>query len=113
MGEPAPSPDIELRRLWEKGIRELAQRDTVDCKISGIVASANSGWKPADLADVISFCLDILARTASALGGTGRFCTLRASYSQWLDALKWIVRDRSQEFQRKLFYENGVRIYGI
>ena len=66
-----------------------------------------------DLADVISFCLDILARTASALGGTGRFCTLRASYSQWLDALKWIVRDRSQEFQRKLFYENGVCIYGI
>ena len=99
--------------VWEKGIRELAQRDTVDCKISGTVASANSGWKPADLADVISFCLDSFGEDRVCFGGDWPVCTLRPSYSQWLDALKWIVRDRSQEFQRKLFYENGVRIYGI
>ena len=110
---PVASPDLELRRRWEEGIAELARRDTVDCKISGIVASAGSDWKAADLVDVVSFCLNSFGEDRVCFGGDWPVCTLRASYSQWLDALKWIVRDRTPEFKRKLFHDNALRIYRL
>ena len=109
----AMSEDGELRRQWEQGIQELAHRDNVTCKISGIVASARSDWQPADLADVVSFCLDSFGEDRVCFGGDWPVCTLRASYSQWVDALEWIVRDRSPEFKRKLFHDNALRIYRL
>ena len=50
---PVTSPDMAVRRSWEKGILELARRDNVDCKISGIVMTADPQWKADDLADVL------------------------------------------------------------
>jgi predicted TIM-barrel fold metal-dependent hydrolase len=40
-------------------------------------------------------------------------CTLTATYKQWLEALKTIVKNRSEEAQRKLFHDNAVRVYGL
>ena len=107
------SNDEKVRQQWEKGIQELAQRDNVTCKISGIVASARSDWQPADLAPVAAFCLDSFGEDRVCFGSDWPVCTIRASYSQWLDALKWIVRDRSPEFQKKLFHDNACRIYKL
>ena len=110
---PVTSTDLKLRRLWEDGIRELAQRDTVTCKISGIVGTARSEWQPSDLAEVVCFCLDSFGEDRVCFGGDWPVCTLKASYGQWLDALKWIVRDRSPEFQKKLFHDNACCIYKL
>ena len=110
---PVTSKDGKLRQQWEKGIRELAGRNNVACKISGIVASARSDWQPADLAHAVSFCLDSFGENRVCFGGDWPVCTLRASYSQWLDALKWIVRDRSPEFKGKLFHDTALRIYRL
>ena len=40
-------------------------------------------------------------------------CTLAATFKQWLDAVKAIVKDRKEEEQRKLFHDNAVRVYGL
>ena len=110
---PVTSTDMELRRLWEEGICELAKREAVTCKISGIVATARSDWQSGDLADVVSFCLDGFGEDRVCFGGDWPVCTLKASYSQWVDALKWIVRNRSPQFKRKLFHDNALRIYRL
>ena len=110
---PVTSQDAGLWRQWEEGIRELALRDTVDCKISGIVASASPDWKPADLERVVSFCIESFGDDRVCFGGDWPVCTLKASHGQWADALEWIVRDRSPEFKRKLFHDNALRIYRL
>ena len=110
---PVTSGDAELRNRWERGIRELATRETVDCKISGIVVTALPDWEPGDLAPVVDFCMESFGEDRICFGGDWPVCTLRAAYGQWLDALKWIVRDRSEEFKRKLFHDNALRIYRL
>ena len=110
---PVASTDSRLRTRWRKGIQELARRSNVDCKISGIVVTADPAWKAADLHGVVTECLDSFGEDRVCFGGDWPVCTLRASYSRWVDALKWIVRDRSPQFKRKLFHDNALRIYQL
>ena len=110
---PVTPAQVELRRKWEKGIQDLAGRENVSCKISGIVVTAHPNWEPGDLEEVVDYCLYSFGEDRICFGGDWPMCTLKASYGQWLDALEWIVRDRSREFQRKLFHDNARRIYKL
>jgi len=108
------SKDPALRERWKKGMSELAQRENVVCKISGIVASAKPGaWTADDLAPNIHFSLETFGKERVMFGGDWPVCTLAASYRQWLDALKKIVSDWSEADRRKLFHDNAVRFYGL
>lgn len=106
--------DAELRKTWEAGIKAAAGLENVVCKISGIVVTAKKDdWTPADLASNMNFCMNAFGEDRAFFAGDWPVCRLRATYGQWVDALKWIVRDRTPEFQRKLFHDNAVKFYGL
>ncbi len=107
------STDQELRGKWASAMKELAARPNTVCKISGIVVTANADWQPADLAPNMNFAMDTFGEDRILFAGDWPVCTLRASFAQWVDALKVIVQDRSPEFQRKLFYDNAARFYDV
>jgi L-fuconolactonase len=65
------------------------------------------------LAPNVNFCIDTFGEDRVYFAGDWPVCTLRASYADWLSALKWIVRDRSAAFQRKLFHDNAAKFYGL
>lgn len=106
--------DAALRAQWEKGVRELAARPNVVCKISGIIVTADrEHWKAADLAPNTNFCMDTFGSDRVMFAGDWPVCTLTAPFANWLGALKEIVHGRSAEFQKKLFHDNAVKFYGI
>ena len=108
------STDAKLRETWMRGMREMAERPNTVCKISGIIVTADkANWKPADLAPNVNYCLETFGDDRVFFAGDWPVCTLTASYKDWLNALKSIVRDRSPEFQRKLFHDNAVKFYGL
>ncbi|MEO1996273.1 MAG: amidohydrolase family protein, partial [Planctomycetaceae bacterium] len=108
------STDRKQRQAWMDGIKAAAQLDNVVCKISGIVVTAeNAQWKPADLAPNMNYCMDAFGEDRAYFGGDWPVCTLKSTFVRWVDALKWIVRDRSRESQKKLFHDNAVRFYGL
>lgn len=107
------STDDALRQKWQSGMKELAARKNTVCKISGIVASANPNWTPADLAPNMNFAMDTFGEDRVMFAGDWPVCTLRATFAQWLNALKTIVKDRPPQFQRKLFHDNAARFYGL
>jgi predicted TIM-barrel fold metal-dependent hydrolase len=99
---------------WQRDIAEVAKRKKVVCKVSGIVASAKPGhWSPDDLAPIINHTLDVFGPDRVMFGGDWPVCTLAATYTQWVGALKAIVRGRKEEEQRKLFHDNALRVYGL
>lgn len=106
--------DAKQRAAWEKGIKAAAAQERAICKISGIVVTARPEvWKPADLESTVNFCLDAFGPDRVVFGGDWPVCTLRATYRQWLDALRGIVRDRPAEFRRKLFHDNADKFYKL
>ena len=114
-GNMSVQPDQQQdRAAWETGMQQMAEREQVMCKISGIVATATKGkWQPEDLKQNIDFCLDTFGEDHVFFGGDWPVCTMTSSYESWLNALKWIVQDRSETFQRKLFHDNAEAFYRL
>jgi len=99
---------------WQRDIAAVAKRKQVVGKVSGIVVSAKPGaWKVDDLAPIVNHTLEVFGPDRVMFGGDWPVCTLAATYKQWLEALKTIVHDRSEQEQRKLFHDNAVRFYGL
>jgi predicted TIM-barrel fold metal-dependent hydrolase len=99
---------------WRADIEAIARRKNVVCKVSGIVASAAPGpWTADDLAPIINHVLDTLGPDRVMFGGDWPVCTLAATYREWVEALRSIVRARNEADQRKLFHDNAAAFYGL
>ena len=108
------STDTALRKRWQHAMQAAAEHENVVCKISGIVATAKKGeWQATDLAPNMEFCMETFGEDRVFFGGDWPVCTLKATFQQWVDALKTIVKDKSPKFQRKLFHDNAVKFYGL
>lgn len=107
------NPDLKRHERWKKDLAALARHENVVCKVSGVVASAPPGWKAEDLAPVVNHTLDTFGPDRVMFGGDWPVCTKAATYKQWVEALKAIVRDRGAAEQRKLFHDNAVAFYGL
>ena len=110
---PVGSEAAALRRKWMCGIKALASHENVVCKISGIVVTAPEGWKAADLAPNMLYCIDTFGEDRAYFAGDWPVCRLRATFAQWVAALKTIVKDRPIAAQKKLFAENAEKFYRI
>lgn len=109
---PIQSVDKALRATWEAGIKRLASLPNVVCKISGIVASAERPeWTNAELAGVIEPVIEAFGEDRIMFAGDWPVCTTRATFAEWLNALKAIVSSRSERFQQKLFFDNAQKFY--
>lgn len=108
------STDRSVRAKWQQGMQAAAGLENTLCKISGIVVTAKDDqWKPADLADNVNFCLETFGEDRCFFGGDWPVCTLKSTYARWVDALKVVVKDRTPEFEKKLFHDNAVRVYEL
>lgn len=107
------SPDKKLRASWMSGMKALASHENVYGKISGIVVTAAEDWTHEDLAPNILFSMDTFGEDRAFFAGDWPVCRLRATFRQWVDALKTIVRDRSAASRHKLFHANAERVYRI
>jgi L-fuconolactonase len=104
------------RSTWQKGLSAIAAHKNVMCKISGIVASAKpDAWTAADLTPIIGSTINEFGIDRVMFGGDWPVCTLAASYRQWVEALRQILREMqmSAADQRKLFHDNAEQFYGL
>ena len=107
------STDKDARAKWLDGMKQMAARKNTVCKISGIIVSANKDWKAEDLAPNINDTMNTFGEDRIMFAGDWPVCTLKASFAQWVGALKQIVKDRPIAFQKKLFHDNAAKFYGI
>ena len=98
---------------WKSGMESLAVCENVVCKISGIVASAPPDWTPDLLAPIIEHTADVFGPDRIMFGSDWPVCTLRATYRQWVDALRQITASWPESAQHKLFHQNAAQFYGL
>ncbi len=114
-GNPHRDFTTEQTHQWQAGLAALAARDNVVCKVSGILANGfqRGEWTAQDLAPFVNATLDTFGPDRVMFGGDWPVLTGTASYSEWVNALKQIVSNRSEDQQRKLFHDNAVKFYGL
>ena len=98
---------------WRRDMGDLAERDNVVCKISGIIAQVSDPWTPEDLAPTIDYCLEAFGADRVMYGGDWPVCTLGAPLEAWMQAVLAVTSGRGEEVQRKLLHDNATRIYDL
>ena len=109
-------PQVKERNLdpWRSHIREIAKFSNVSCKMSGLVAYADPAkWSEDDLRPFVDHVIASFGWDRVLFGSDWPVCTLSASYKQWVEALQTITQGAGEVNQRKLFYDNAVRIYRL
>jgi len=109
-------PEVKERTLdpWRAYIREIATFPNVYCKISGLVAYADpKNWTAEDLRPYIEHVIECFGWDRVLFGSDWPVCTLSTSLRQWVEALRVITMSAGETNQRKLFHDNGVRVYRL
>jgi predicted TIM-barrel fold metal-dependent hydrolase len=109
-------PDVKGRAFdpWRSQLKELAALSNVACKISGLIAYANTEkWTPDDLRPWAECAVDCFGWDRVVWGGDWPVCNLTASLKQWIDTAKNLFSSATQLQRAQLFYENAERIYHL
>ena len=99
---------------WRAHIREIAQFPRVTCKISGLVAYADPDrWTPDDLRPFIEHVIECFGWDRVMFGSDWPVCTLSSTLARWVDALAGLTQSAGEANQKKLFYDNAIRVYRL
>ncbi len=91
-------PRIGDRELepWRTNICDLARRENVYCKVSGMVTEANwKNWSPADLQPYFDVVLQAFGPKRLMAGSDWPVCLLATSYQTWFSTVEQFIRSLS------------------
>ena len=109
-------PDIKagLFEPWNTDIRELAKRENVCCKLSGMVTEAAwSGWTPAQLRPYVETVLEAFGPARTMFGSDWPVCLVATAYERWHETVQGFVAALSPDEQAQVFGETARRAYQL
>jgi len=118
-GNPNLRSDAEEKEFeqWRERLREIAAFPNVVCKVSGVVVNtdlnAPTRWNAETLRPAVEHVIACFGWDRVMFGSDWPVCTLAASFKEWAETLLLLTRDAGEENQRKLFYENAIRVYRL
>ncbi|RKD89884.1 amidohydrolase family protein [Mangrovibacterium diazotrophicum] len=109
-------PRIKANELepWAKNIQELAKRENVCCKISGMVTEADfKNWTEAQLQPYLDVVLDAFGPERLLYGSDWPVCLVASEYANWLDLVKRNLARLSADEQQMIFCKNAEKVYQL
>jgi L-fuconolactonase len=112
----AAKPRIASAELqpWSSRIHELARRENVSCKLSGLVTEAVwLTWTPQSLRPYLDTCVEAFAPHRLLAGSDWPVCLLASTYPKWWSILDQYFESFSQHEVQAIFGGNAVESYGL
>lgn len=104
----------QFDQSWADDLRELAKRDHVVCKFSGIVTEVrDQDWSIDLIRPYWDVVLDAFAPERIMFGSDWPVCLLRAKYADWLSTMRELTSELSGDEQSAIFGDNAVRVYRL
>ncbi|HEX4155023.1 MAG TPA: amidohydrolase family protein [Acidobacteriaceae bacterium] len=109
-------PRIRERILspWKERLQELAKRDNVYCKLSGMVTQAwwNS-WTRGDLVPFFEIVLSAFGPKRLMFGSDWPVLTLASSYKKWNDTVRSLIAPLSTDEQELVSSGSAIEAYRL
>jgi len=109
-------PLIGSNRLspWRENIIELARRENVCCKISGMVTEADfKKWTPEQLEPYFKIVIDAFGPGRLFFGSDWPVCLAATTYTAWKDLVYSNIKYLSQSEQAQIMGNNAIAIYRL
>ncbi|HEX4032620.1 MAG TPA: amidohydrolase family protein [Terracidiphilus sp.] len=99
---------------WRENLKELALRQNVYCKLSGLVTEARwSTWKEVDLKPYLDVAIEAFTPQRVMFGSDWPVLTLASGYGQWAQMVNNHIREFSPDEQRRILAGTAVEAYGL
>ena len=102
-----------LMQPWADQMRELARRDNVVCKLSGVATEAGPGWTPQTLRPYMDVALEAFGPSRIMFGGDWPVATLAITYADWVAVVDDLIRDLSEAEQRQIYRDTARSFYRL
>ena len=116
----AGKPAIAAKRLepWATQLRELARRDNVTCKVSGLVTEADwsaggAGWSVESLRPYLDVVVEAFGPERLMAGSDWPVCLVASGYRQWWQLLAEYFAGFSAGEWAGVFGGAATRVYGL
>lgn len=109
-------PRIRERLIspWREHIRELARRQNVYCKLSGMATEANhQRWTAADLAPYFDVVLESFGPKRIMFGSDWPVLLLAGSYQGWVSVVEDAVGGLTDGEQERIWSGTASEVYGL
>jgi L-fuconolactonase len=104
----------EFDDRWAAQIRELARRDCVACKLSGVVTEVRDpAWTVELIRPYFETVLDAFGADRLMFGSDWPVCLLRCGYGDWVATVRDLIRSLSDVQQARIMGGNACRVYGL
>jgi L-fuconolactonase len=99
---------------WCERIRELARRENVWCKVSGMVTEANwSGWSAEMLRPYLDVVVEAFGVDRLMAGSDWPVCLVASAYGSWFDVLRDYFSNFSETERGAVFGGTAAEVYGL
>lgn len=109
-------PNIKSRQIepWRTGIRELARRANVYCKVSGMVTEAHWHlWREEDLRPYWESALEAFGPARLMAGSDWPVCLVACGYEQWWEIIRGWTASLSKGERARVLGETAVEAYAL
>lgn len=99
---------------WERDFRELAKRENLTCKFSGVVTEIrDDGWSLDLVRPYWEVALDAYGPERLMFGTDWPVCRLKCEYGDWVEAVETLAAELSEAEQAAFWGGTASRAYGI
>jgi L-fuconolactonase len=109
-------PRIKEHQLepWRAALSELARRENVYCKLSGMVTEADwSSWNEKDLQPYVDVVLEAFGPRRIMFGSDWPVVLVASSYKRWADTVRRMIGSLSTEEQNWIMFRTAVEAYRL
>ena len=104
----------KLLEPWRSNLFELAKRENVYCKLSGMVTEADwRNWSAAGLRPYADAVLEAFGPARLMFGSDWPVCLLATSYKKWFETVKDFLSELSLAEQNLVFGEVAAKVYSL
>ena len=99
---------------WKENIQELAKRENVNCKISGMVTEADyQKWTPSQLLPYFEVIMKAFGPDRLLFGSDWPVCLVATTYTNWVNLVRKNIASYTETEQAKIMGENALRLYKL
>jgi L-fuconolactonase len=104
---------------WATRMRELALRENVWCKLSGIVTEADwrvagkAAWTPEKLKPYLDVVVEAFGPARLMAGSDWPVCLLASGYAEWWGVLRDYFAGFSEAERAQVFGATAIEVYGL
>ena len=99
---------------WRENITELARRENVFCKLSGLVTEASwQSWTEADLDPYLQTILAAFGAKRVMFGSDWPVILLGSSYKRWVDSVRRGISHLSEDEQAQIWGKTATEVYRL